>query len=228
MAPFGASRAGLMSVAVDDIPDSAVYRWPVDEGSGQTLTDELQNEDITTNFENWVSGSQYVGENAKSFDGVDDEGSTSDSLPEITVSEDFSIEIWADLGSVSSGEVFLYHHPSDEDRVGFGIDQDDGSKVAFGVFDGTTRELQADIPSGLAQFVLTWDSGNSNISAFVNSTETTDGGNLNFTSETKNELSVGHRENRQHTEVVVDLIQPHGETLSQSQVDDLYNDHPST
>ena len=45
MAPFGASRAGLMSVAADDIPDSAVAHYDAtqedfsDGGSVSTLTD---------------------------------------------------------------------------------------------------------------------------------------------------------------------------------------------
>ena len=48
MAPFGASRAGLMSVAGDDIPDGNLIRhYPIDDGSGTTIAEVENNENGT-------------------------------------------------------------------------------------------------------------------------------------------------------------------------------------
>ena len=50
MAPFGASRAGLMSVAADDIPDSVEYHFPSENLSSNTWAEELKGEDLTGDF----------------------------------------------------------------------------------------------------------------------------------------------------------------------------------
>ena len=61
MAPFGASRAGLMSVAEDDIPDSGGdHQWEYNEGSGTVVTDVIGNENLDfgdgdTNPD-WITG----------------------------------------------------------------------------------------------------------------------------------------------------------------------------
>ena len=68
-------QGGLRNVStfIGAIPDSVVLRYPADEGSGQTLNDEIGNNDMGLSFDNWISG-DYVGGAAPSGDGVDDDG----------------------------------------------------------------------------------------------------------------------------------------------------------
>lgn len=58
----------------DKIPDSLIYEYVIAEGSGQTLADSEGDEDISTNFENWIEDSQWESGWAKSSDGDDDHG----------------------------------------------------------------------------------------------------------------------------------------------------------
>ena len=76
MAPFGASRAGLMSVAEDDIPDSAIYQWDATElslsdgDSVSSWTDEIGELELTgaaTYRDDGINGVAAV-----EFDGTDD------------------------------------------------------------------------------------------------------------------------------------------------------------
>ena len=76
MAPFGASRAGLMSVAEDDIPDSVDNQWPADEGSGDTLENDIGDVDIDLLDDgtgwSWDSNSKWDGDTAPESDGSND------------------------------------------------------------------------------------------------------------------------------------------------------------
>ena len=77
MAPFGASRAGLMSTRVDAIPDSVLdqkadFRFAIVEGEGTEIEDSIGDNDATANFERWDDSEDWVGGWAKDGDGVDD------------------------------------------------------------------------------------------------------------------------------------------------------------
>jgi len=56
------------------IPDSALYQWLLNEGSGQTAADRVGSADLSLNFSGWVSDSNAVGGFVLGFDGRDDEG----------------------------------------------------------------------------------------------------------------------------------------------------------
>ena len=75
MAPFGASRAGLMSTRVDAIPDSEadqklIHRWVLDDVNG-TVEDSEGDADGTNNGVTSVDG-DFAGGSAGDGDGVDD------------------------------------------------------------------------------------------------------------------------------------------------------------
>ena len=91
MAPFGASRAGLMSVAADDIPDSEIdpeYRWIASD------LDLSDSDPVTSNWVDRVSGLELAptgsptfrsdiagGQPAVEIDSVDDGFDLVSSLP---------------------------------------------------------------------------------------------------------------------------------------------------
>ena len=97
--PFGASRAGLMSVAGDDIPDSDVYRYLMDSGSGDVLNSSTSG-NVNANLLNgasWDSQSNAIGNFVTVYQGA---SSNSDSEYLETQSQipingsEFSVAIW--------------------------------------------------------------------------------------------------------------------------------------
>jgi len=54
-----------------DIPDSAIFHWKISEGSGSTLTEELNSQDGTINGPTWEEGNWYE-DYALIGDGTDD------------------------------------------------------------------------------------------------------------------------------------------------------------
>ena len=210
------------------IPDSAVYRWEASEGSGQTLTDSIQEEGISLNFDNWVSGSQYVEGEAVDYDGTDDYGITGGSLPELDKSNDFSIEIWLEIND-TSGQIITNNTGDAANNVAISIDQDDSSRIAAGVdFDGDQPAGDFTGLSELFQAVLTWDSGTETAGLYLNATEQTEQGDTDHTTG-DDEFVIGSEDgSSKFSDITHDLIQIHDETLSGSQIQDLYDDHPST
>lgn len=73
--PAGSSGGG------DELPDSVVNRWPIDEGSGTTFADAIGTADGTWNGGSWVSDSSYIGGFGYSLDGTDDNGDTGATMP---------------------------------------------------------------------------------------------------------------------------------------------------
>ena len=69
--PLGASRAGLMSVAVDDIPDSAVLHYPMIDRSNNTIIETLEGADGTAQGTTNVSNNWHEGY-AEDGDGNED------------------------------------------------------------------------------------------------------------------------------------------------------------
>ena len=59
-------------LGVISIPDSAIHQWKLDEGSGTTVADSVDNNDGTVNGATWVSGS-WTGGFALNGDGTNDD-----------------------------------------------------------------------------------------------------------------------------------------------------------
>ena len=113
--PLGASRAGLMSVAEDDIPDSAIAHYRLAESSGDTLTDEIGDNDGTASGASIVSNN-YVGGYARDGDGTDD-------VLEFATFNDFDyVQSWQD-GTAS----LLTFETTDESRAIYANNVDDDS-----------------------------------------------------------------------------------------------------
>ena len=91
MAPFGASRAGLMSVAEDDIPDSVVYQYDARTYDGSdTWTDDVGNQNMTI-VGSPTKSTLSDGSDSISGDGVDDAG-RGPKVPNIIGDGEFTIE----------------------------------------------------------------------------------------------------------------------------------------
>ena len=120
MAPFGASRAGLMSVAEDDIPDSDLTQYSLTDSNDRisvTSSDSYDGTDITANDE------------FRLYDSVD----IDDDLNRIL---DFNV-----LAGTDDGELYYvgFGDSADEDResidnfAGVYIENSDGEGVVVGI-----------------------------------------------------------------------------------------------
>jgi hypothetical protein len=58
--------------AIPAIPDSVDDHWPMDEGSGTAVVNDIGPVDITLDGATWASDSSYEGGEATSYDGVND------------------------------------------------------------------------------------------------------------------------------------------------------------
>jgi len=117
------------------IPDAS-NEWPLDEGSGTVGNDVVGGVDVSFNFENWVSGSKYVGGFAKDFDGSGDEGTTA-TIPALEPDQDFTLEIWFDASSVSLDDVLFYYDGVNNDRISLTFDGSGG--ISLSMADGYTQ-----------------------------------------------------------------------------------------
>ena len=118
--PFGASRAGLMSVAADDIPDSVVehldYWWSLDEGDGTTTTDALQ-EETATLVGSWTQDNSYFGGFKITQNGVDDSWITDNQLTGV---HDGDVAVVGRIALDSTDDIsrpFILTQSSDLDRT---------------------------------------------------------------------------------------------------------------
>lgn len=132
----GGTRHGVHD-SLTAIPDSAIYRYKFDEGSGSTATDSWNGNDATVNGATYTTTAQ-VGSHALDFDGTDDYVRLPDDVLDGATSE-ISLSYWIlpDLGSGSAS--------SGGDRVVSATSGSNRKTVTrwkdpdwhFGVFDGS-------------------------------------------------------------------------------------------
>ena len=114
------------------ISDIAVHHWPMDEGSGSTITDNVGSEDGTLNGPSWVSNS-WQGGFALDGDGTDDYIETG---------------TWGSFGSnihEPHAVLFTVETTTDERGAFFGITDDNSDLVwrcSINVFEDNVVEFQ--------------------------------------------------------------------------------------
>ena len=193
MAPFGASRAGLMSVAADDIPDTAEFYWLAESFSDPWLDAVIEREmsvsgltASTTNDTEIVSG-----------DGTDG------GLADIS-----------DFGSAWDGQAAIEFAISttDNDAAVCGYRVDEGERLAISVGSTSITNANSDgvIGVGLGD-------ANGNLVFFEGSTEINDG---SLHSVVLNKT--GNSFNNGDFEILVDN-EPESLSLTTSEDDDLTN-----
>lgn len=139
------------------IPDSAVYRWRYDAGSGSTAVDSIGSNDGTINGATWSSVSDAQGGYELNYDGTDDYVSYS-TVPEVGVNESFSVGITVNPDSLSSEQIILAHVTGSDDRIEIGIANSE--IVAWG-YDGSAVDPQTlgnDSATSRMRLLITYDS----------------------------------------------------------------------
>ena len=122
--PLGASRAGLMSVGEDAIPDSAVARYdPRQESTGSvsSISDQIGGNDLTGSgsvVDDGINGVQ-------SFD-TDDDENWDISQSDFTVERDWAINFVVELPATATNNMLLGNNDDDNELV-YWQDDDSGN-----------------------------------------------------------------------------------------------------
>ena len=166
MAPFGASRAGLMSVVGDDIPDSglsqqAVMHWLFFEGEGTKFVDSVNNVEGSLNFDRWELDSEFEEGTAPNYDGLSDEGVVAaDDL--VNIGDEGTVAVTHRPDTIDPNECFIGRVASDDDNQ-VGIRIDDSNSYRYGVGEDN-NSASANINSGQKHaLILTWENGSANL-----------------------------------------------------------------
>lgn len=141
------------------IPDSGlIHSWPIDSGSGTTLTDSTNDANISFNAVSWVSDVGFNGWVVES-DGTDGIGTAASG----------DLQNWGDSGALlfcthtsSWGQDgLLFHHSTADDRL-FLWDQDTDFQVGL-AGSGSAFEVSHPPASTWLGIGVTWDAGNAEL-----------------------------------------------------------------
>jgi len=124
--------------AGSSLPDSAIHHYPMDAGSGTTVSDAIGSNDFTLTGASWTSDSGYNGGYGTVYDGTDDYGNAS-LVSGIDANKAFAVAITVDIGSLSfSGSKNIIHHQrSNSDRFALSV-VGDTNEVAGGSYNGSS------------------------------------------------------------------------------------------
>lgn len=165
------------------IPDSAVHRWPMDEGSGTTVADAIGNADITLNGAEWDSAtSTWIGGRATAYNGSGDYGVVSANRNDPGDSGSFVITLRA---RSISGNNFAFSHPdtNNNNRL-YVFVPESGTEIAVVVGDQILTLTSNPTTDTNYRVGVKWDSGS--ITGYLNGAEAATGtysGSVTFTTQ---------------------------------------------
>jgi len=159
----------LSSIEFTAIPDSAINRWTISEGSGTTVGDSIGNNDVSLSGPTWESVSDAQDGSELSFDGSDD-SATGSTVSEVGVGNQFSVGLTVQVDSLTSDQTILTHVKSSSDRFTIGVDAS-ASEIVAQAFDGAFTDPQTlgtDSETGRFRLLVTYDLVNDNIQIYKN------------------------------------------------------------
>ena len=228
----GTWRSLIDGSEVGAIPDSEVERWDFDEGSGSTASNSLTSHDFSLSGPDWVSSSDYVGGYALDFSGGDT-GETSEEVSILSYTNDFSLEVWMEDRGTENNHIF-YQNVDSSDRYALGFQEPEQDIIHAGVFDGSNvlgeREVDLSNYSGLIHIVHTYDSETEAGEIYVNGDEISEASSgVSLPANSTSGLLMGEDPSESGGfDGVLDRPRIFNEVLEKSDIDALYNDHPST
>jgi len=116
------------------IPNSAIHQWPLDEGSGTTIGDEIGTMTGTLTGGTWITGTYYDG-NALDLSTSDFIGLTTTSAG--SNSANFSVCITLEIDDLTVEQEIWTHNLSNNDRFGLGAGRTSGV-IACSTFNGSS------------------------------------------------------------------------------------------
>jgi hypothetical protein len=153
--------------AFPGIPNNVTNHYPVDEGSGSTLTDNIGNLDGTINGANFQSLSNAVGGFVLDYDGIDD----NDSLGSGTLdfyNGDFTITAFVKPENIGSDRYSIFHQRNGG-GIRFEIRGGVGNALTLVFFGVATTESSLSVPTGVFSFVsVRYDSSANSIKFNLN------------------------------------------------------------
>ena len=180
---MGLKESGLrgslrnVSVGIDAIPDVIDYRWPADEGSGQTVAASVGDVDISLDFDRWVGGNQYNGGQAVNTESGDT--FVTESRIQLTGTE-FTAAVWTDGLNITGTFASIMHcgssdgaDPTSDEIVDgwlLGFDNTNGQSITVGYVDDQSfsraiddASLSVDATQDHLLWVLVGDGNNADV-----------------------------------------------------------------
>jgi len=204
------------------IPDSAIGRWPIDEGSGTTVADAIGTNDLSFSGDpTWTSDANAIGGWKLDLDGNDRLAGTEYS--EIATDAAFSVAITVEIDStVDEGDVIIHNELAAGDVFSISVEGASADTLSAAIADGGTQVATATASLSYdtkLRLVFTFD-GSSTGTLYVNASGTASGSDNNRFGATGFSVG-GHNANGRHIPGAVDEpIVADAEWTSQQVTDD--------
>jgi len=213
----------LTSTAVEDaIRDSAIHHWPMDEGSGTTLTDVVGSEDGSINGPTWISGTWYDGF-ALDADGIDDFVDFSNS---ILPSDNFTVLATIDIQGPLENNRVLYDGVQTHSLRTNDISSSGNPDSGF-YFDYNAEQSGAylnPIPSG--RFRAAFGADNGAAFMFINGSDTDVNISTESTGYPTSDVRFFDRGDGSESDSILDNIIVANDVLTQSEIEADFNAQP--
>lgn len=199
------------------IPDSAIHRYQLNEGSGETASDNIGSVDLTLNGPSWTSDTKE-GSHALSFAGGSDEAVNNGNGPwGFDDNDPISYTVWLKTSSTS-----MYVMGDESGRKMLTVFSD--GSVGWRSWDGSSHTVQSSqsIDDGNWHFVAVTFDG-SEATTYVDADEDGSGSVSYNDNHTIEGLSVRDADGRSKFNGIIDDAMVYDEALSASQVIDIYN-----
>jgi hypothetical protein len=217
-------------------PSSLLYRWPLDEGSGLTASEETgSGKDLTlasgSSQPTWVTGSNLEGGTGLSFDGNDDQASTTAIQQADAGSQDFTIAFTLDLSSTplpKSSSINYFHNTTGNELFGIGPDGNASGGLGYDFRDSGGNKVEqnsVDLSGfgGLIRVCLVVDSSTGTVTPFVNATNLSKSGGVTNTSNLGTGFFVGNNDFNNPGDCLIDNIAFYTSALTTSEVQSDFN-----
>ena len=138
------------------IPDSVVHQWPMDEGSGSTVADNIGDADLTISQAEWGTDTDYVGEHYLDFDQGDSEQIDSN---QTNVGDTGCVVATVWLDNIVSGEnrMFTHNDTNGDNRIYLMVEEEEwawGLAASIDQKTGVSPSTNTNY-----RFGLNWDEG---------------------------------------------------------------------
>ena len=162
--------AGILNA----IPDSVDNQYPIDEGSGTTLFDDVGSEDGTISGATWVSDSASVGGQHLSFDNTNDIVSFATSAWDYAASSSFSVTAHVNPDDTSDDKTIISKGSTNSSsNQGWHLKIDDTETLKY-VHPAVAEVGSLSVPtSGFSFVAARYDAANGEVTLTVDDTDET-------------------------------------------------------
>jgi len=242
--PDGASASEVIApdgsaVFGNAIPDSAIYRWKFNEGSGSTVNDsdpdgDGSTENGTINGASWISDSSYLGGTALDFNSTNSDNVSFFPVSALDASTtSFSCALTVNPDNETQSAILQSAYEGGVDRAVIGIGNSEifaGTRINGSQFGKVESSIGDISTAGNIRVCYTFDSGNDSGQLFINGSDDTNSSSFDLRniSHTNDALTIGTENDGtdQPYDGIVDDVIVYTSVLSPSEAQSDYEVQP--